>query len=84
MIVPTYMNFVDEQGNVTQEQLSMSWNQLRQHRNNELDNSDWRFMSDQNPSEKWINYRTFLRDLPSNYEDAWSAGNAWNQYDIPE
>ena len=34
MIVPTYMNYVDEQGNVTQEQLSMSWDQLRQHRNN--------------------------------------------------
>ena len=84
MIVPTYMNFVDEEGNVTQEQLPMSWNQLRQHRNNELDNSDWRFMSDQNPSEDWINYRTFLRDLPGNYEDAWSAGDAWNQYDIPE
>lgn len=59
MIVPTYMNFVDEEGNVTQEQLPMSWEQLRQHRNNELDNSDWRFMSDQNPSEDWINYRTF-------------------------
>ena len=51
---------------------------------NELNNSDWRFMSDQNPSEEWINYRTFLRDLPENFDDAWSAGDAWNQYDIPE
>ena len=84
MIVPTYMNFVDQEGNVTQQQLPMSWDQLRQHRNNELDNSDWRFMLDQNPSEEWINYRTFLRDLPGNYVDAWSAGDAWNQYDIPE
>jgi len=84
MIVPTYMNYVDLEGNITQNQLSMSWDQLRQHRNNELNNSDWRFMSDQTPSQEWIDYREFLRNLPQNFEDAWSAGDAWNQYDIPE
>mgnify|MGYP000013961992 FL=1 len=84
MIVPTYMNHVDLGGNVTQEQLPMIWDQLRQHRNNELNNSDWRFMADQTPSQEWIDYRAFLRNLPQNFEDAWSAGDAWNQYDIPE
>ncbi len=84
MIVPTYLNHVDLAGNVVQEQLTMSWEQLRQFRNNELNNSDWRFMADQTPSQEWIDYRAFLRDLPQNFEDAWTAGDAWNSYDIPE
>ena len=64
--------------------IDITWNDLRNHRNNELNNSDWRFMSDQSPSQEWIDYRQFLRDLPQNYETANAAADAWNEYEIPE
>jgi len=61
-----------------------SWEHLRRERNKELKNSDWRFMSDQTPSQEWIDYRQFLRDLPQNFTDSNEAADAWNEYDIPE
>jgi len=72
--------------------IDITWNDLRNHRNNELNNSDWRFMSDQTPSDEWIAYRVFLRDLPQNFFDesdepsqgANAAADAWNEFNIPE
>ena len=70
----------------------VSWDILRSLRDEELKNSDWRFMSDQSPSDEWIAYRVFLRDLPQNFFDesdepsqgANAAADAWNDYEIPE
>ena len=63
----------------------VSWEMLRKIRDDELKNSDWRFMSDQSPSDEWIAYRVFLRDLPQNFPDsANDAADAWNEYEIPE
>ena len=62
----------------------ITWDALRYNRNKALSESDWRFMSDQSPSDEWATYRTFLRDLPSNYESANDAADAWNTYDKPE
>ncbi len=64
--------------------LDISWDELRFERNNALNDSDWRFMSDQTPSQEWIDYRQFLRDLPQNYETANEAVDAWNEYNKPE
>ncbi len=64
--------------------IDVTWNELKLERKQELDNSDWRFMSDQTPSQEWIDYRQFLRDLPQNYESANDAADAWNEYEIPE
>lgn len=64
--------------------IEVSWEHLRRERNKELKNSDWRFMSDQSPSQEWIDYRQFLRDLPSNFESSNDAADAWNEYEIPE
>ena len=41
-------------------------------------------MSDQTPSQNWVDFRVFLRDLPQNYESANDAADALNEYDIPE
>ena len=61
-------------------QRDVSWNEVRDIRNKTLKNSDWRFMSDQSPSDEWIAYRVFLRDLPQNYPDsANDAADAWNE-----
>ena len=70
----------------------VNWDELRSNRNTELDKSDWRFMSDQSPSDEWIAYRVFLRDLPQNHFDesdvptqgANAAADAWEEYDKPE
>ena len=73
-------------------QKNITWSKLRDERDGELDRTDWRFMSDQTPSQEWIDYRQFLRDLPQNYFDesdevsqgANAAANAWNEYPKPE
>ena len=62
----------------------MSWDEVRDERNMLLMISDWRFMSDQSPSDEWIAYRVFLRDLPQNYDTANDAADAWNEYEKPE
>ncbi len=62
----------------------VTWEEVRERRNRELKNSDWRFMSDQSPSQEWVDYRQFLRDLPSNFESSNDAADAWNEYEIPE
>lgn len=66
--------------------LDVSWNEFRSHRDELLSKSDWRFMSDQTPSQEWIDYRQFLRDLPENYpgELANDACDALEAYPKPE
>ncbi len=64
--------------------IEVSWEHLRSQRNKELKNSDWRFMSDQTPSQEWIDYRQFLRDLPQQFTEANEAADAWNEYNVPE
>jgi len=69
-----------------------TWVDIRSERDIELMNSDWRFMSDQSPSQEWLDYRQFLRDLPQNHFDetdevsqgANAAADAWNDYAKPE
>jgi hypothetical protein len=66
-------------------QIDVTWNEVRKARNKTLSDCDFRFMSDQSPSDEWIAYRVFLRDLPQNYPDsANDAADALNEYEIPE
>lgn len=58
--------------------------QVKEIREEHLTKCDWRFMSDQTPSQEWIDYRQFLRDLPQNFIEANDACDAWNEYEIPE
>ena len=74
-------HFID---GIKQEDLNISWETIRQDRDNELIQSDWRFVSDQTPSQEWIDYRVFLRDLPQNYDTANDAADSWNEYTLPE
>ena len=77
---------------ISETYLDVVWSDVRNQRNDELLKSDWRFMSDQSPSQEWVDYREFLRDLPQNHFDesdevtqgANSAADAWNEYEIPE
>tara|TARA_B110000495_G_C23039916_1_gene622997 strand:+ start:2343 stop:2597 length:255 start_codon:yes stop_codon:yes gene_type:complete len=75
----------DHEGNIIEEiTLDISWESVKLERKQELDKSDWRFMLDQTPSQEWIDYRAFLRDLPQNHTDPNEAVNAWIEYIIPE
>ena len=65
-------------------EIGYSWEGIKMIRQEHLELSDWRFMSDQTPSQEWIDYRQFLRDLPQNYDTANEAADAWNEYEIPE
>ena len=72
--------------------IDVTWSDVRFKRRKALKKSDWRFMSDQSPSQEWIDYRQFLRDLPQNYYDesdevsqgANAAADAWEEYVKPE
>ena len=64
--------------------VNVDWDEVKYHREKVLKKSDWRFLSDQTPSQEWIDYRQFLRDLPQNFTDSNEAADAWNEYHIPE
>jgi len=79
--------YYDNQGNLLDTvYIDVDWRTFRKHRNKELSRSDWRFMSDQTPSQEWIDYRQFLRDLPENYPGdlANDACDALEAYTKPE
>ena len=79
--------YYDNQGNLLDTvYIDVDWRTLRKARNKELKNCDWRFMSDQTPSQEWIDYRQFLRDLPQNYPGdlANDACDALEEYTKPE
>jgi hypothetical protein len=44
-----------------------AFDELRKERNKRLAETDWRFRSDQTPSQDWIDYSQTLRDLPAQY-----------------
>jgi len=62
----------------------VSWAEIRMSRNSALKVSDWRAVKDRVLPNVWKDYRTFLRDLPQNFDSANDAADAWAVYDIPE
>jgi len=83
---------VHDGDDITTHEIDVHWSEIKRVRKSELNESDWRFMSDQSPSQEWIDYRQFLRDLPQNYYDesdevsqgANAAADAWEEYVKPE
>ena len=75
----------DNKGKLVSESFrNVEWDEVRKERNRLLSISDWRFMSDQTPSQNWIDFRIFLRDLPQNYDSSNDAADALNAYNVPE
>lgn len=62
----------------------VTWDDLRESRNNELRDTDWWALKDLTMSQAKKDYRTFLRDMPSTYSTANEAADAWSAYEIPE
>ena len=62
----------------------VDWPSIKNMRKHVLSECDYMFLSDQSPSQEWIDYRQFLRDLPQQFTEANDAADAWNEYEIPE
>jgi len=65
-------------------EIGYSWINVRYARDAELAATDWWAVKDLTMSQAKKDYRTFLRDLPQNYENAADAVAAWDAYEIPE
>jgi len=62
----------------------ISWDEIRATRDHALNKSDWRAVKDRVLPNRWKDFRTFLRNLPQNFDSANDAADAWAAYDIPE
>ena len=62
----------------------VDWDEVRSERDQVLKQSDWRAVKDRVLPNPWKDFRTFLRDLPQNFDSANDAADAWAAYDIPE
>ena len=62
----------------------VDWPSIKNMRKHVLSECDYMFLSDQSPSQEWIDYRQFLRDLPQQFTEANDAADAWNEYNKPE
>jgi len=64
---------------IDQGEFDVTWEQVRELRDQELEDSDWRAVKDRTMSQAWKDYRTALRDLPQDHEEANDAADAWPQ-----
>ena len=56
----------------------VTWQEVRNRRNELLKATDWRAVKDRTMSQAWKDYRQALRDLPQEYEDnANDAADNW-------
>jgi len=73
-----------ENGDTVEHTRDVDWFEVRAARNQALKDSDWRALKDVVLPNVWKDFRTFLRDLPQNFDSANDAADAWAAYDIPE
>ena len=58
-------------------ELDVTWEQVRDQRDQELEDTDWRAVKDRTMSQAWKDYRTALRDLPQDHDEANDAADNW-------
>jgi len=58
-------------------QIDVTWVQVRQVRDRALADSDWRALKDVTLPNAWKEYRTALRDLPQEHDEANDAADAF-------
>jgi len=71
----TWKKTTDE--GVEEGEFDVDWDWIRKHRDQFLQETDWRAVKDRTMSQAWKDYRTALRDLPQDHDDANSACDAW-------
>jgi len=55
----------------------VTWAQVRNERNAELRETDWRAVKDRVLSTAWKEYRQALRDLPQDHAESNDAADNW-------
>ena len=58
-------------------QIDVTWVEVRAARNRALADSDWTAVKDRTMSQAWKDYRTALRDLPQEHDEANDAADAF-------
>jgi hypothetical protein len=62
---------------IDQGEFDVTWEQVRELRDYWLKKTDWRAMKDRTMSAAWKDYRTALRDLPQDHDEANDAADNW-------
>ena len=57
--------------------VDVTWEQVRRLRDERLQDTDWRAMKDRVLSTAWKEYRSALRDLPQEHDNANDAADNW-------
>jgi hypothetical protein len=62
---------------IDQGEFDVTWEEIRDQRDQELEDTDWRAVKDRTMSQAWKDYRTALRDLPQEHDTANDAADNW-------
>jgi len=62
---------------ISQDDLDVTWRQVRSQRDADLASCDWRAGKDVVLSTAWKEYRQALRDLPQDHAESNDAADAW-------
>jgi len=68
---------LDGDDRIEEGEYDVSWEYLREQRDQALSNSDWRAVKDRVLPNEWKEYRQALRDLPQNHDEANDAADNW-------
>jgi len=71
----TWKKTTDE--GVEEGEFDVDWDWIRKHRDQFLEETDWRAVKDRTMSQAWKDYRTALRDLPQDHATANDACDQW-------
>jgi len=61
---------------IDQGEFDVTWEQVRELRDQELEDTDWRAVKDRTMSQAWKDFRQALRDLPE-HDTANDAADNW-------
>jgi hypothetical protein len=86
MMISRNYRILDGDELVDEGEYDIDWEVFRKERNRLLDESDWRVVPDRPDAQDWVDYRSFLRDLPENFDGDYAnaAMDAFESYDKPE
>jgi len=62
---------------MTQDDIDVTWRQVRSQRDADLASCDWRAVKDRVLPTAWKEYRQALRDLPQDHAEANDAADSW-------
>jgi len=68
---------LDGDDRIEEGEYDVSWEYLREQRDQALASSDWRAVKDRVLPTAWKDYRQALRDLPQDHAESNDAADSW-------